>query len=160
MIRVAIAFSLLLTIKFLGAGSESQVLAPSNQLGTPAEVIVAVAPAYPPVAVSASLSEDVIVDAQIDREGLVLSARMVEGSKLFKMYSGQAAKRWRFAAVSNVSGLRQVRITFAFKIVPKKTPMNARTPIFRFPSRVEVFHTPSEDTPLPARKSRPINPKR
>jgi TonB family protein len=152
--RGRVSLFVLVIAGFLAASSEYRVSAQTKNAGAIPEVVMAVAPAYPLVAVSGNHSEEVQVEVQIDKDGLVTSARTLGGNKFFKRYSEQAAKRWRFASIPDDGDTRQALITFAFKIVSNETPLNLRTPIFKLPFRVEVYHTPPEDNPLPQKKSR------
>ena len=78
-----------------------------------AQVIVAVAPAYPPVAVSANLSDDLIIEVEINKEGAVTSVHAVSGNKLLQLYSERAAKRWRFSETTSDTMPRRTRITLS-----------------------------------------------
>jgi len=102
----------------------------------PAEVVSAVAPVYPVIALAAHGSGDVVVVADINKSGAVTSARVLSGHNLLQKVSVEAARRWRFST-SNEDH-RQAELTFTFRIVPDKTAGIDRTPVFYPPYHVEV----------------------
>src|SRR5205807_468178 len=59
-------------------------------------VIMAVAPNYPAVALSAQITGDVIVEVEVNSEGVVKSARVIEGHRLLRDDSERIARRWLF----------------------------------------------------------------
>ena len=102
----------------------------------PAEVVSAVAPVYPVIALAAHGSGDVVVVADINKSGDVTSARALSGHNLLQKGSVEAARRWKFST-SNEDH-RQAELTFTFRIVPDKTAGVDRTPVFHPPYHVEV----------------------
>jgi TonB family protein len=110
------------------------------------EVVMAVAPIFPPVAVASNTSGRVVVEVQINAEGNVSMAKIVDGDTLFrqgKIYES-TARRWRFAAAKAGSDLRTARLTFVFRIMPNDTPPAELTSVFMPPYQVEVRHRPFE----------------
>jgi TonB family protein len=110
------------------------------------EVVIAVAPIFPPAAVASNTSGRVVVEVQVDAEGNVSLAKIVDGDALFrqgKIYES-TARRWRFAAAKDGSGLRTARLTFVFRIMPNDTPPIELTSVFMPPYQVEVRHKPFE----------------
>jgi TonB family protein len=106
------------------------------RVSQPAEVVSAVAPVYPVIAVAAHGSGDVVVVAEINKSGDVTSARVLTGHNLLQKVSVEAARRWKFST-SNEDH-RQAELTFTFRIVPDKTAGIDRTPVFYPPYHVEV----------------------
>jgi TonB family protein len=110
------------------------------------EVVMAVAPIFPPVAVASNTSGRVVIEVQVDAKGTVSMAKIVDGDALFrqgKIYEA-TARRWRFAAAKDGAGLRTARLTFVFKIMPNNTPSAELTSVFMPPYQVEVRHKPFE----------------
>ena len=106
------------------------------RVSRPAQVVSAVAPVYPAIALAAHGSGDVVVAADINKSGDVTSARVLSGHNLLQKVSVEAARRWKFST-SNEDH-RQVELTFTFRIVPDKTAGIDRTPVFYPPYHVEV----------------------
>ena len=125
-----IAFALLLLCSFSG------LYAGYPRASQPAEVVSAVAPVYPVIAMAAHGSGDVVVAADINKSGDVTSTRLLSGHNLLQKVSVEAARRWKFST-SNEDH-RQVELTFTFRIVPDKTAGIDRTPVFYPPYHVEV----------------------
>src|SRR5262245_22500238 len=69
----------------------------------PRAVTAAVAPAYPPMALSMKIGGEVRVSAQVDKAGRVVTATVVSGNALLEESSVAAAKEWRFAERSRPS---------------------------------------------------------
>ena len=107
-----------------------------SRASQPAEVVSAVAPVYPVIALAAHGSGDVVVVADINKSGDVTSARVLSGHNLLQNVSVEAARRWKFST-SNEDH-RQAELTFTFRIVPDKTAGIDRTPVFYPPYHVEV----------------------
>ena len=107
-----------------------------SRVAQPAEVVSAVAPVYPVIALAAHGSGDVVVVADINKSGDVTSARVLSGHNLLQKVSVEAARRWKFST-SNEDH-RQAELTFTFRIVPDKTAGIDRTPVFYPPYHVEV----------------------
>jgi TonB family protein len=110
------------------------------------EVMMAVAPIFPPAAVASNTSGKVVIEVQVDATGAVSMAKIVDGDALFragKIYE-TTARRWRFAVAKDGASLRTARITFVFKIMPKDTPPDDLTSVFIPPYQVEVRHKPFE----------------
>ena len=100
------------------------------------EVVSAVAPLYPAIALSAHGSGDVIVLAEINKSGDVTSARVLNGHNLLHKVSVEAARRWKFSTSSEEH--RQAELTFTFRIVSDKTAGIDRTAVFYPPYHIEV----------------------
>jgi TonB family protein len=92
-----------------------------ERIGEPPMVTKAVAPsAYPPIAVSANAHGRVVIEVRINSDGAVVKTRVIQGHPLLASTAGNAAKRWRFAAVSNGSPERSAQLTFDFQIAVRK----------------------------------------
>jgi TonB family protein len=92
-----------------------------ERIGESPMVTKAVAPsAYPPIAVSANDHGRVVIEVKINSDGAVVKTKVIQGHPLLASTAGNAAKRWRFAAVSNGSPDRSVLLTFDFQIAASK----------------------------------------
>ena len=105
------------------------------QESTPMKVEAATAPIYPQLAILSATGGDVVVQVKINAEGDVTSAKVVDGHKLLREASLNAARQWRFS--SGEAG-REAQLTFSFRVMPKNTSQIELTPIFKPPYRVEV----------------------
>jgi TonB family protein len=84
-------------------------------------VTKAVAPSgYPPIAVSANAHGTVIIVVKINSDGAVVKTEVIQGHPLLASSAGNAAKRWRFAAVPDGSPERSAKLTFDFQIAASK----------------------------------------
>lgn len=93
----------------------------AQQVGESPMVTKAVAPSgYPPIAVSAHAQGKVVIEVNINSDGAVVKTKVIQGHALLASTAGNAAKRWRFAAVSNGSPERSVQLTFDFQIAARK----------------------------------------
>jgi TonB family protein len=108
------------------------------------EVIKAVAPVYPLIAIAADVSGSVTVEVQLDADGKVTSARAVEGPKLLRPAAEHSAQRWVFSRVTGKSKPRVARLIFSFKLMPKNVSSDELVPIFMPPYEVEVKSTKPE----------------
>jgi TonB family protein len=90
-------------------------------IGESPMVTKAVAPfAYPPIAVSANAHGTVIIEVKINSDGAVVKTKVIQGHPLLASSAGNAAKRWRFAAVPDGSPERSAKLTFDFQIAANK----------------------------------------
>ena len=64
---------------------------------TAANVIFSPAPAYPPAASAARVEGQVTVQAVVDPEGKVVSARAVSGPPELRDAATEAVQRWRYS---------------------------------------------------------------
>src|SRR5262249_29442844 len=97
-------------------------------------VTVAVAPNYPPVALSKKVGGEVIVSVRVGETGHVVEASAVSGNVLLEESSVSAAKEWRFAASSRRS---TEELVFAYEWFEEGRPFQART-IFTEPNRMTI----------------------
>ncbi|MDT4966253.1 MAG: periplasmic protein TonB [Acidobacteriota bacterium] len=86
-------------------------------------VLSSVAPTYPPIAVAARASGNVIVDLKIDAAGDVLSARAISGHPLLVQTSVLAGRQWKFVSDDGSAKVRVARLIFSFR-----SPANGKTP--------------------------------
>jgi TonB family protein len=119
--------SICLLIPLLGLAQNS----PSPSVA----VRTAVAPVYPPVALTANTSGDVLVAVTIDKTGNVKSADFVSGNPLLHKAAVEAAKRWKFEKPSEEA---HAQLTFSFRMEPKSTSAEDITPVFMPPYHLEV----------------------
>jgi TonB family protein len=101
----------------------------------PAVVEEAVSPAYPSAAVEGRISGTVIVTARVAENGKVSEATIAKGQPLLWQASLEAARLWHFRAKQRI---REVKLTFSFKLMPKNTPEPVLGAVFRPPYTVEV----------------------
>lgn len=120
-----------LLASMLGSPSAAWAGAPSQSVGLKR----AVAPVYPPIAITANVSGDVKVVVTLDKAGSVTKVRIVSGNPLLRRAAMEAAKRWRFKPGAD---RRHVHLFFLFQMVPRGTPAKEITPVFTPPYRVEV----------------------
>lgn len=120
---------LLLTVVLLLAGVMSAQLNQTNpasdsQKAASAEpqarkVIHREMPVYPQEAKAKNISGTVVVEALIDKQGNVISARVVEGDKIFWDAALAAIKAWKFEPVTSpgqpIEKWGPVKITFCSK---------------------------------------------
>jgi TonB family protein len=95
-----------------------------------------VAPAYPPLALTAGVEADVVVLATIDESGTVRAATVVLGHALLDRAALAAAQQWSF---NTGRASRQAHLAFSFRL--RKDSATSREPSTAFipPLRVEVF---------------------
>lgn len=105
--------------------------APPQDVG----VRLAVAPVYPPIAMTANTSGNVEIVAVLDKSGKVIETSLVAGHPLLRWAAIKATRRWRFQP--GPSG-RRVHLIFSFRMEPRGTPAEEMTPIFAPPYHVEV----------------------
>jgi TonB family protein len=92
-----------------------------QQISVSPLVTKAVAPSgYPPIAVSANAHGRVIIEVKINSDGAVVKTEVIQGHPLLASSAGNAAKRWRFAAVPDGSPERSAKLTFDFQIAASK----------------------------------------
>jgi TonB family protein len=101
-------------------------------------LVQAVAPAYPPIAATANAAGTVTIEVKIKSDGMVSSARAVNGVGVLAVAATNSARRWIFAATQAKAGVRTVRLTFVFRIMPFSTPKDELLAIFKPPYEVEV----------------------
>lgn len=105
-------------------------------LSTP-EVLKAVAPTYPPMAIRAVVIGYVLVDVSVDASGAVTSTHIVRTPVLLDQAALRAARQWRFAP-DTASAVRTVRLTFVFDLAEKPQAEEDLYPSFVPPYRVDV----------------------
>ena len=110
---------------------------------TPIEVSLAVAPIYPPLALSANVTGDVEVRVTVNEAGAAVSAETINGREPLKHSALEAARRWKFQPQQHNA---EAVLTFSFVIVPDRTLAEDATPIFSPPYRVEVRRKLPEPT--------------
>ncbi|HMF89116.1 MAG TPA: energy transducer TonB [Candidatus Angelobacter sp.] len=84
--------------------------------GSPLKVVLRVLPIYPQEAREKRIQGTVVVEAVVDRRGNVISARMINGHRIFEDAALTAIKAWRFAPAT-LEGLQaeqktQIKINF------------------------------------------------
>jgi TonB family protein len=103
--------------------------------------VKAVPPIYPLIAASSGQSGTVIVEVEVDQNGVVRSARSVSGSKLLQPAAEHSATQWLFNPAHESTGKRVATLTFVFNLVSGDPPSNELVPVFFPPYRVEIKGT-------------------
>lgn len=99
---------------------------------------IAVAPGYPPLALSSGTSGEVKVKATVDAEGTVISAHVISGPQLLREGCREAAMQWKFVSLESGAATRETELTFAFLVAPRGTTTAKLTTVFKQPNRVEI----------------------
>jgi TonB family protein len=68
-------------------------------------------PVYPPIALTADVSGDVVIEATIDERGRVADARIVQSVPIFDQAAIDAVKQWRFEPTAVDGAFARVVIT-------------------------------------------------
>jgi TonB family protein len=116
--------------------------APAGQSSDSVAVVQAVAPFYPPLALAAHISGEVIVEVEVNNNGDVVGVKALEGHKLLQPAAEMVARRWLFKAVDNNKGDRQVKLRFRFTLLKEEYSREDLLPVFRPPFEVEIKDTP------------------
>ena len=91
-----------------------------NQLSQSPMVTKAVAPStYPAIARAAHAAGNVIIEVKINPKGGVVSAKAIQGHALLTSVAVTAARLWQFAALTEGSAERSVKLTFNFQVAAK-----------------------------------------
>ena len=91
-------------------------------------VRAAVAPKYPPLAVSSRISGDVTVRCVVDNTGEVGKVEALDGHPLLKIAAVEAARRWRFEKSS--AGSHVALAKFEFRLLPEGVQSDSETTFF------------------------------
>lgn len=106
----------------------------------------------------------VIVEVEIDSDGLPRRAQIVRGAELTtQMLALRAIVGWRFERPSKGSALQIVRVVFVFRTMPVGTAAEELAPIHRDKYEVEVRaleERPPNDQMQRARPAQAIEPRR
>lgn len=135
-----VLMTLFLLINSFGPGMALQ----SNESADLPPVVSAVAPTYPPIALSLNANGEVLVEVSIDAEGKVVST-IVSGNEYLREASKQAAMKWRFGTVKEGSKTRTARLTFVYGHGDATQPLRTQpeiTTVFKPPYRVELILQP------------------
>jgi TonB family protein len=137
-IRNLISFAIVSTFAalFVSYGLASRN---AGQSALSPKVVAAAAPFYPPIAMAARASSDVVVEVKIGTDGNVSSASARSGHPLLQHAATLAARRWRFEPAADGSGVRTASLTFTFRLNEEKKPPAEITPVFMPPYKVEII---------------------
>ena len=130
-----------LLISSFGLGMAMQ----SNDSADLPRVVSAVAPMYPPIALSMNAKGEVVIEVSIDAAGKVVSATVVSGNEYLREASKQAAMKWQFGTVKEGSKPRTTRLTFVYGRGDATQPLRTQpeiTTVFKPPYRVELISQP------------------
>jgi hypothetical protein len=117
------------------------------------QVVTAIAPAYPDVAVEARISPlKLRVRLAVGGDGVPTTARMEPEFLAFKEAVETAALAWRFAPEpGSPTQSQSVTLTFLFRLVDQSAPLSDRWTVFRAPYEVEVRHVLPRVKPISVR---------
>lgn len=115
------------------------------------EVLSAVAPVYPLLAYRARAHGVIQVEIEVDSVGTVIDAKVVESRNalLFGELCEQAARKWKFAAAADKSGLRKYRILYRFVLMPEYAKEKDLGVTFISPLEMEIRVKKEPIEPLP-----------
>lgn len=99
-------------------------------------VIASSAPPYPPIAAAARAMGNVVVEVQINAEGIVTSARALNGYPLLQTAALAASRTWKFERTTESNQNRTAQITFIFNI--PSDDRKVKSPIFLSPYQAEI----------------------
>src|SRR5262245_57981288 len=105
-------------------------------------VIEAPRPPYPALAAAKKISGTVLVDVQVNPDGTVINAEVIDGPELLRDICRIAARSWRFKSSDPEAVPFSVRLTFIFhdeSFVPPK-----QKPDFTSPFQVEISRPVSQ----------------
>jgi protein TonB len=121
----AIIFAILAVLLLLGAGyaqqtppnSPQDIPQPVAAKAQPLKVIHREIPVYPQEARERRIMGTVVVEAVVDRQGNVTSARMINGLKLFEDSALTAIKGWKFAPTTpeGLQAEQKIKIQIDFR---------------------------------------------
>ena len=116
------------------------VMQPRSAAQAPEQLAVvrAVAPVFPVPEKGGYAVGSVIVETEVNAEGVVTTAHAVQGHPFLYLAAEDAAKRWLFASVAGDSKVRSVRLKFIFKVMEDEVPEADLAPIYTPPFQVEV----------------------
>src|ERR1041385_4226863 len=117
----------------------------SNESADLPPVVSAVAPIYPPIALSMNAKGEVVIEVSLDSAGKVVSTTVVSGNEYLREASKQAALKWQFGSVKEGSKPRTARLTFVYRYGDATQPLRTQpeiTTVFRPPYRVELISQP------------------
>ncbi len=112
-------------------------------------VTMAVVPTYPLTALHSHTSGKAVIEVKINSEDSVISAEKISGPALLVGGAKYTARRWKFAAATDGRSARVVRLSFVYHLVPRDTPIEELSAVFRPPYQVEITHVLADETPLP-----------
>ncbi len=137
-LRLFCVAALIINLESLGAaafvGQERQ----------PPQVITAIMPKYPIIAVAERASGVVIIDVKLNEEGKVVEAITASGHNLLVAAAKEAALKWIFNPTKKSGKPRSVRLTFIFHNPSYTPPQEA--PEYVCPYIMEVFWSGTVDT--------------
>ena len=99
----------------------------------------AVAPKYPPLAVSSRISGDVTVRCFLGHSGEVIRAEVLDGHPLLKIAAAEAAQKWKFERSS--ADERTAVVKFEFRLLPEGARADSEI-TFLPPNEIRVEQRP------------------
>lgn len=107
-----------------------------------AVVLQAMGPKYPPIALAAKASGEVVIEVKINKQGLVTDTNIVSGHKLLREATTQAAKRWIFSPVTSGKEDRKERLIFRYVILADDASYADEGSIYKVPYEYEIRNRP------------------
>lgn len=111
-----------------------------NSVAAQPKVIEAMAPEYPKDALLLRAEQSVSVKVMINKKGIVSSAKLIKGHKLFAKSSLDAAKQWKFNEAKTQSK-RTDTIEFIYRIANKNENLGVT---FFPPNQIEIVDLGSD----------------
>jgi protein TonB len=103
----------------------------------------AVAPQYPPIAVAARVSGEVVVRVSIGPDGTVLKAEVVSGPEMLRISAIQTAKKWKF--ISGPATNRVSTVRFSYRLLSEDDSDEMQI-VFFPPNAVVIRRRPAKPT--------------
>ncbi len=142
----ALVLSLLIASPFLwSAGTKTYV-----------PIKAAVAPTYPPIAVAARVSGDVLVRVVIGPDGAVQQTEVVRGPKMLQQSAVDAASKWKYEPTNSTQVGRKSQIRFSYVLLTENDKEEPTT-VFMPPDAVILKHRPLKPTVNYGNQSYPLD---
>jgi TonB family protein len=125
----------------LAAASLTAAPIPAQQ--SPIGVKEALAPQYPPIAVAARVTGEVVVRVEVGPDGSVLSAKDESGPGMLRKSATQAAMKWIFT--TDPAANRASTLRFIYLLSPEDDPDEVQT-VFLPPDAIRIKHRPMKTT--------------
>lgn len=120
---------------------------PGGTLG-PVEVVSAVSPRYPPIALAARAEGRVLVEVTVDDRGQPVATKSFEGHPLLRNAAEESALLWRFNPTSEGGSPREVRVYFDFRIEAVEATKAETAAKLTGPNQYELIYRYSTVRPL------------
>ena len=99
------------------------------------KILKSIEPKYPPAALAVRAIGEVVINVKIDKEGKIVSAKVISGHPLLRKASEQSATQFLFEPSEN-EGERELNLTFVF-ITFEEQKKNIKR--YFIPCRIEII---------------------